>query len=440
MRPACLLLLLFLLSNCSRELSYEDTPERKSKTDALVPLARLGGSGEDRVMDMALDASGVLQLAGYSNSSDGDLAGKATEGNDYWLLSLDADGHRIRSKSYGGSLDDKGQAIAILPGGAVAMAGYAMSADGDASQNQGSHDNWILKLNAAGGITWERSFGFSGHDHAYDIAPAVDGGFFVAGFLDVTASGGAGNKKDQGRTAHGVGEFWVNRLDAQGNLMWRRYYGGSNNDRAYAICSSPDGGAVLAGFTESDDFDISASSGSYDFWVLKINAVGDLVWERTFGGSGIDIAYDLEALPGGGYLVAGQSISRDGDRSDARGGSDAWLIKISEQGVLLWEKSYGTEGFDLVYDVAPAGETGFLLCGSSRNLEENTGSSNFWAFEVDATGELQWEQHYQGTGINELRAGVQLPDGRKLFAGSAQVGEQSDGILFEYDDGIKFRR
>lgn len=434
------ILILLLLAQCSPEPREYVTPERNQRPEALLQLARLGGSGEDRVMDMGLDPSGLIHLVGYSNSRDGDLSGKTLTGNDYWLLSLDTDGKRIRSSTYGGSMDDKGQALVILPGGGVAMAGYAMSADGDASQNQGFHDNWILELDAAGEITWERSFGFPGHDHAYDIAPSGDGGYFVAGFLDVTASGGAGNKKYQGLTAHGVGEFWVNRLDAQGNLLWRNYYGGSNNDRAYAICPSPDGGAVLAGFTESADFDISASRGSYDFWILKIDAAGDLVWERTFGGSGVDIAYDVEALPGGGYLVAGQSISKDGDRSGSKGGSDAWLIKVSEQGALVWEQHYGTEGFDLVYDIAPAGQTGFLLCGSSRSQEANANTSNFWAFEVDVAGTLRWEQRLPGAGINELRAGVQLPDGRKLFAGSAQIGEQADGVLLEYDDGVNFRR
>merc|ERR1711969_355080 len=113
-----------------------------------------------------------------------------------------------------------------------------MSKDGDASKNEGFHDTWFVKTNASGGIEWEKSYGFAGHDHSYSVLETADGGYFSAGFLDVTASGGAGNEN----VKHGVGEFWGQKLDATGNLQWRNYFGGSNNDRSYKAIQTPDAG------------------------------------------------------------------------------------------------------------------------------------------------------------------------------------------------------
>lgn len=439
MKNVGLLSLVLLMVCCTPETTVSLVEDRSPVSDSLKALASLGGSGEDRIMDMVVDPAGTLYLAGYSDSRDGDLDHKPYEGNDYWLLMLDDDGELIRSLSYGGSMDDRGQALALNPGGGIALAGYAMSSDGDATNNEGFHDNWILELDMDGGVLWEQSFGFAGHDHAYDLLATSDGGYFIAGFLDVTASGGEGGKNPKSLTAHGVGEFWVNRLNSRGEVQWRSYFGGSNNDRAHAICHAPDGGAVMAGFTESDDFDISTSQGSYDFWLLKVDANGELVWENTFGGSGIDIAHDVEPVSGGGYLVVGQSISKDGDRSDSNGGSDAWVVCLDEQGELIWERSYGGAGFDLVYDIAPAGDK-YLLCGTSRSAEGSSESSAFWAFEIDKHGTLEWEAYHSGPGINEFRAAALLPDGRKVFAGSSKIGEGADAVLYEYDKGVKFRQ
>ena len=227
-----------------------------------------GGMHDDYAYSVIQTRDGNITVFGYTNSIDGDVTDKTLQENDYWLMKLTTEGEIIWSKTYGGSGDDKGREVIETVDGGFAIVGYSMSADGDGSNNEGFHDNWILKLDSNGEIQWEKSYGFSGHDHSYSVLQTSDGGFFMTGFLDVTASGGEGNS----RRRHGVGEFWCHRLNANGDIIWRRYFGGSQNDRSFSAVQANDGGFVITGFTESNDFDITDSRGSYDYWVIKLNA------------------------------------------------------------------------------------------------------------------------------------------------------------------------
>ncbi len=339
----------FFLVSCSTDTddTFENIQATRQFSGEIDWVANFGGSGEETPRAVIATDDGGFAILGYTNSTDGDLEGKALAVNDYWLLKLDGDGVMQWNKTYGGSKEDLGQSIAQTLDGGYILTGYAMSDDGDCTQNNGFHDNWILKLDALGTIQWQKSFGFSGHDHSYDIIQTDDGGFFFVGFLDITSARADGyTEKGNSLTRHGVGEFWGTKLDAEGTIEWRRYYGGTNNDRAHAVVQASDGGFVMAGFSESNDYDVSNSKGSYDFWVLKIDRMGNLVWERSFGGSGIEVSQDIAKTSDNAYVVTGSTFSTDKDVSKNNGASDVWLIKIDDQGGLLWENTLGGSGFD----------------------------------------------------------------------------------------------
>ncbi|MEO1010350.1 MAG: hypothetical protein AAFX53_03535 [Bacteroidota bacterium] len=370
-------------------------------------VRNFGGSGEDTPRAIIQTADGGYAVIGFTNSTDGDLEDKNLEVNDYWVLKLDGNGEIQWHRTYGGSKDDRGQSIVETADGGFAITGYAMSSDGDGSQNRGFHDNWILKLDASGEIIWERSFGFSGHDHSYDLVQTADRGFFFIGFLDITSAredGFTEKRLSTSPTAHGVGEFWGTKIDAQGNLEWRRYFGGTNNDRAHAVVQADDGGFLMAGFSESDDFDISDTKGSYDFWVVKVNAQGQLLWERSYGGTGIEIAQDIAKTADGNYVVAGHTFSTDTDITQNHGESDIWLIKISDSGELLWERTYGGSGFDAAESVRLALDGGFVLSGNSKSADqdvtENGGENDIWVLKTDAEGKLLSQKSLGGTGLD----------------------------------------
>jgi hypothetical protein len=364
-----------------------------------------GGSGDDVGQKIIPTNDGGYAILGYSNSIDGDLSGKQSKVNDYWLLKLDVDGNVQWSKTYGGSKDDRGQSLVQTTEGGYAIVGYAMSDDGDGSNNEGFHDNWVVRLDASGNILWEHSYGFAGHDHSYDVVETEDGGFFFAGFLDVTLSNGEGNfGLSPSLTRHGVGEFWGNKIDTNGNLEWRRYFGGTNNDRAHAVVQSNDGGFVLSGFSESNDFDISNTKGSYDFWVVNIDASGNLLWEKSFGGTGIDVSYDIVKTPDNGYAILGHTFSDDLDVSQNKGSSDIWLINIDDKGNLLWEKTFGGTEFDDAKGLEITKDGGFVIAGNSKSnngdVVENKGENDFWVIKTDAKGNIIYQKTFGGANLD----------------------------------------
>ncbi|MEM8764606.1 MAG: hypothetical protein AAGD88_12380 [Bacteroidota bacterium] len=399
-------LALLALAGCDDEVNtfFEEPPVEINYS--LDWVQTFGGSGEETAQSVIPTNDGGFAVLGYTNSVDGDLVGKSFPVNDYWLLKFGASGDLQWNKTYGGSKDDRGQSVIQTTDGGYAVVGYAMSDDGDGSLNQGFHDNWILRLDANGDILWEKSFGFSGHDHAYDIVQTSDGGFFFSGFLDVTSSGGEGNsrKKISTYAQHGVGEFWGIKLDSDGNLLWRRYFGGTNNDRSFGTVEANDGGLMMIGASESDDFDISNPRGSYDVWVVKISAKGDLLWEKSFGGTGIDRAYDIVKTVGDAYVIVGETFSTDGDIFKNNGESDAWLIKVSDNGDLLWERTFGGSDFDAARGLATTSDGGFVIAGNSKSVEgdlaENSGENDIWLIKTDPNGNFQDQMVMGGEGLD----------------------------------------
>ena len=117
---------------------------------------------------------------------------------------------------------------------------------------------------------------------------------------------------------HGVGEFWGHKLDANGDLVWRRYFGGTNNDRVNQVIEAQDSGILMIGASESNDFDVTDSRGSYDFWAVRLDQEGNLIWEQSYGGSEIDIAYSAVTTSDGGYLLVGDTRSNDLDVTNHR--------------------------------------------------------------------------------------------------------------------------
>lgn len=390
-------------------------------------IKTFGGSEDDTAIAVIEAGDGNYIVLGTTASTDGDITDKATVENDFWLLKLDPEGTILWSKTYGGSGEDIAQSIVQTADGGYAVAGYSQSSDGDASHNEGFHDNWLLKLDAQGTIQWENSFGFAGHDHAYDLLQTADGGYFLSGFLDVTASGGDGNAGKSAEALHGVGEFWAIKTDASGNLQWSRYYGGTNNDRAYSVVQANDGGFVMSGFSESEDFDISGSKGSYDFWVIKLTAMGDLAWEHSFGGTGIEESHSIAITADNNYIITGHTYSTDGDVEENYGNSDVWVIKIDDNGTLLWSKNYGGDQFDLANSIAGTRDGGFVISGTSRShtgdVSENSGENDIWVFGTDASGRLQWESTFGGTGIDLGTDAIQTAEESILIVGETESND-----------------
>lgn len=412
--------------NCS---SDDSSPVNNNISPEFVKT--YGGSKNDSAQSVTATTDGGYIILGHTQSNDNDITDKQDESFDYWILKFDANDQLQWQKTYGGSLDDRGNDIIETSDGGYAILGYSFSNNDNVSNNAGLQDYWIVKLNTSGNILWEKSFGYQGADSGISLIETNDQGFLITGILDVTASGGEGNTQ---RTAnrHAGGDYWALKLDISGNLEWSRYFGGNFTDTPYGVVQTEDNGFIIAGSSDSEDTDISGNIGTYDFWVIKISSSGDFVWEKSFGGSQIDEARAIIKSGDGNYIIAGDTRSNDNDVSQNKGAADLWLIKISPTGNLIWEKTIGGSNFDVARAIENSQNNGFIISGSSRSsdidVSENKGQNDAWILKTDNNGNLLWETTVGGSNIDFSYDVAELANGSVIAVGDTA---SNDGDILE---------
>ena len=427
----------FLLFGACAKNGIENTFPQQER-HRLESLQLFGGSEEDIAHAIIPTQDGGFAVLGNTKSRDGDLDDKTLPVSDLLLIKFTADATPEWHATYGGSEDDRGHSLVQLSDGGYALLGYSMSQDGDASLNQGQHDNWVIRTDATGVILWEKSFGFSGHDHAYNIIATQDGGLLFNGFLDVTSSGGQGTTFQKGSLSarHGVGEFWVHKINLEGEIEWRQYFGGTNNDRSYDAIETSSGDFIVVGISESEDVDISNPHGGYDIWVIKLDQEGNLIWERSFGGSQYDAANAVTLDQGENIYVFGNTFSENQDVSSPLGQSDMWLISLNQNGDLITERSYGGSGFDMGRDLAFNAQGELWLVGYSQSedidFSRNSGENDVALLQLDQN--LFPQQHFNlgGNGLDIAHAVLPLEDGRLLVVGTS---ESQNGLFLNNRGG-----
>lgn len=337
-----------------------------------------GGSSLDFAHSIAQTMDGGFIVIGATMSISGDIS--YNHGVcDIWVLKLSPSGTLEWEKTYGGTGYDYSLSIEPLANGNYILAGYTSSNNGDVSGNHGSTDGWVACLNPAGTIIWSKTIGGSGNDYFYRITATSDAGFILVG---------ASNSTDnQFSINHGDHDLWIVKLLNDGTLDWQQLYGGTNFESARKIIETTDGGFAVAGTTNSSDGDIQSSSfGLNDFWVLKLDTFGQIVWEKCFGGSGDDEAYAISETTDGSLLVGGSSASNDGDVLNHIDQNDCWLMKVTSSGTFLWEKSFGGSGNDVLTDFCVLNTTGGLFSGYSysndHDVQMNHGAGDAWVFKL----------------------------------------------------------
>jgi len=413
------LLMLLLVVSCSNDETVAETV-----ATLVSEVENLGGSLNDSAASVVATTDGGYAVLGHTQSADGDITTKSNTSFDYWLLKYNAAGNLEWSKTYGGSGDDRGNSLVQTRDGGYAIAGYSTSADGDSSKNEGGQDFWVLKVDGLGALQWERSFGFPGRDEALAIIETEDLGFVVVGELDVTASQGQGTTLRR----HAGGNYWVLKLDSTGMVEWSNFFGGTFTDTAFDIVATRDNAFFVIGSSDSRDVDISNNKGAYDFWIVKVASNGSMLWERNYGGNEIDEAKAAVSLDNGSVLVVGDTRSLDQDVTSNNGGADVWLVNIASNGDLLWERTFGGSAFDVGRDINPAQDGDFLITGSSRSLDgdltANNGSNDAWLLKVDEQGNLKQQWNFGGSEIDFGHAVTQLQNGTIVLVGASSSADQ----------------
>jgi len=396
--------------NCSEDNDNSIPNGQEKEIDFITTL---GGSKNESAQAVVNTTDGGYAILGHAQSMDGDVLNKSNESYDYWLLKFDATNQLQWQKTYGGSDDDRGVDLIQTSDYGYAVIGKSKSNDLEVSENAGFDDFWVSKLDSSGTIIWEYSFGFAGSDTPYSIIQTNDDGYLLSGVLDVSASNGQGDRNSI-LSRHAGGDYWVIKLNASGVKQWSNYYGGSFTDTAYDAIQTEDDGYIIIGSSDSDDVDITNNLGSYDFWILKISATGTLVWEKSFGGSEIDEAHAISQATDGNYLIVGDTRSNDLEISQNNGAADLWIVKITPEGTLLWEKTLGGSSFDVGRSISKTQDNGFLVSGSSRssdgNLTSNKGQNDAWVVKINSSGNLEWQKTIGGSEVDFFYDAVELND------------------------------
>lgn len=334
-------------------------------------------------------------IGGWSSSNNGDITGSHGS-TDYWILKLDSLGNKVWQKTLGGSNADEsaddlgGIAVQQTMDSGYIVAANTQSSDGDVTNYKGSKDFWIVKLNASGVIQWQKTYGGSSYDEATCIQQTADSGYIVAGSSassdgDVTVN-------------HGSLDYWVIKLDKTGKLLWQKSLGGVGYETAMSVLQTKDKNFIVAGFTESANGDITNPLGSWDIWVVMLNGAGDIVWEKSYGGSGEDYATSIMQPAEGGFVVAGYTSSSDKDVSESFGKYDSWIFKINDSGAIEWQKSLGTPEDDAATCIQQSKDGNYVISHITyAKGPRNFNGINVWLTKI-RNKELLWEKYMGGNG------------------------------------------
>lgn len=406
--------LFLLLTGCSKE----ETPVTKH-TPSVQFVKTYGGTKNDVAHSVVATKNGGYAILGYTQSNNEDITSKTNESFDVWLLKFSSNDTLEWKKTYGGTKDDRGYNIINTLDNGFLITGFSKSDNGDATNNKGFEDVWALKIDASGTIQWSRTFGFLGTDKGFTAIQTTDGGFLIGGVLDVTASGGQGNSKSAKR--HAGGDYWLLKLNNKGVKEWSKYYGGTFTDTLYGITETENNEFILVGSSDSEDVDIQNNKGTYDFWVVKISSKGHSIWHKNYGGSEIDEARGIVKTNNHNFIIVGDTRSNDKDITKNYGGADCWILKINADGTILWQKTYGGSSFDVARSIKKM-NNGFLIAGSSRSSDngiDNKGQNDAWIFSTNFNGSLNWQITVGGSEIDFLYDAVQLPNNSIIAVGES---------------------
>ncbi len=387
---------------------------------------KFGGTDSDRIGDdtnyydspdhaVVRTTDGGFVFCGYTLSNDGDALGNHG-GSDFLVVKTDVSGNKLWSYVYGGSGNDQATSVIQTSDGGYAVAGFSNSNDGDFINSHGNDDVVILKLDSNGLFQWSKLYGGSQNDRTYSFLQNPDGSYVIGALSDSYDGDLLINQ--------GYWDYWVFKIDSTGNVLWNRNYGGSSFDWLNSVRSTTDNGYVLCGWSQSSDGDVSFSHGLGDFWIVKIDSLGNMQWEQTYGGSlnerGTCIIQNLN----GNYTICGISESADGQITNNQGGNDFWIISISSTGSLIWEKSIGGTGTDEAYELLEDSDQGIVIAGTSNSTNGDVigalGSFDYFIVKLKSDGDLLWRKSLGGSLFDWSLSVILLPDGDYLISGSSK--------------------
>ncbi len=363
------------------------------KTDTafnIIWQRTIGGNRGDFLSSITHTAdAGILLFGTSSSDSSGEKSANGFGHSDYWLVKLSDDGTILWDLTIGGSNSDFGYTVLELKDGSLLLGGCSNS-DSSGLRTQflrGLRDFWLVKIDQQGAVIWNRAYGGNGVDWFGDMALYHDTLLIMTGISDSPAS------YEKSSNGYGDWDIWVVCVNLDGDLVWETTLGGNGDDRGIPIVF---GNYIY--IIGSSDSDISGtktenSKGGYDFWINKLDIAGNIIWDRTIGGTNNDAASAAVVSSNGRIVMAGASASGiSGDKTEPnRGWGDYWVVAIDTNGVVLWDKTFGGSMPDVSRSIIETFPGRFIVAGTSESgfSGDKTfslkGEREFWVVEFDIT-------------------------------------------------------
>jgi hypothetical protein len=322
----------------------------------------------------------------------------------------------VWQKCIGGLINEIPYDIQLTADGGFVFAGLTNSDDSIVIGNHGFDDFYVVKTDSLGNVQFQKCFGGSSSDEATSVKRTHDGGYIITG---VTGS----NDGDVfGQHSDYYEDGWLVKTDASLNIEWTKTYGGSDDEWFGDVLQTADQGFIIAGGTRSIDGDVTNSYGGGDCWIVKTNSSGEIMWQKSYGGTSSEGISAIKQTADGGFAFVGSTYSNDIDVSGNHGGSDIWVVKIDSLGTIVWQKTLGgsfSEGGNSIENTV---DDGCIVSGYTTSNDgdismhhgtsgSNSGSYDAWLVKINSAGDLEWEKTLGGTELDESSNAIQTSDG-----------------------------
>lgn len=330
-----------------------------------------------------------------------------------------------------GSIDDEYVESSTITGdGGVLVLGRITSSD-FISSHYGATDIFIIKYDRFGALEWKKNYGGSNEDVPYRIHRLSDNTFIVVG-LTISTDGDF-DVNDGNLNAFAM------KINDLGEVIWTQTYGGTNEDAFTGVVETDDNNLLFCGILRSNDVDASANNGASDWWLVKTDANGNLLWEKNMGGSDQDSAYGIINNGDGTYVIAGQSSSTDIDFTTNFGTTDGWVVNVDGDGNINYSNNIGGSGYDSIKDIAKSDQgDGYIIAGTTnstdQDLSNSYGSYDAWLSKIDTSGNVVWSKAYGTSGSDATQ--FIISNGNGKYYTSFYHDDTNDGLATEAFGGI----
>lgn len=371
---------------------------------------------------MVKTSDGGYAIVGMAYENGGDVTGNHGVA-DYWVVKINSLGTLQWQKSLGGSSADYGSSIKQTSDLGFIVVGSSESNDGDVTGNHGAKDYWVIKLNSTGNILWSKSFGGTNDDIANSVYQTNDGGYIVGGYSNSNNGDVTGN--------HGGYDYWVIKIDSNGFIQWQKSYGGTGNEGTSNTGSSYRPFSSIS--QTSNNGDVIGNHGANDYLIINADENGTILWQKCFGGSLDDNPFSVTQTNDGGFIIAGTTFSNDGNIQGFYDYADYWIVKTDENGTLLWQKCYGGLSNDRAYCIRQTIDGGFILAGftysangdvtspSSNNINDPSFSEG-WIVKINSSGFIEWNKIVDYPAPSNAYSILQTTDGGYIAIGLSLSG------------------